>query len=134
MGDFDIKGLDEFQQKLKTVEKKAPDRILKEMDRQGNSLRRAMRGNTPRGKTGNLIKGYKTNPVKKTRGGYSKGLYNKAPHHHLVNNGHRKVSPSGKVLGWTPGLFYVEKTVSEQGGIIFSELQQWLAELYSELK
>lgn len=134
MAGFEIKGLEEFADKLKTVEKKAPDRILNELDRQGNYLRRQSRKNTPVGKTKNLQKGYKLEQVEKVSGGYRKGMYNKAPHHHLVNNGHRKVSQSGKVLGWTAGLFYIEKTVAQEKGIIYSELQQWLNKLYSELK
>lgn len=136
---FEIKGLEEFQKKIQTIEKKAPDRILNELDRQGNKLRKAMRENSPvsdRNKPNRkrIKYSYKLDPVKKVGGGYSKGLYNKAPHHHLVNNGHRKVTPGGRVIGWTPGLFYIEKTVAQQETIIMSELQSWLSELYGELK
>lgn len=130
---FEIQGLDEFQEKLRTVEKKAPDRILKELDRQGNKLRRVARKNTPE-RTGKLKKGYRLTKAEKAGGGYQKGLYNRAPHHHLVNNGHRKVTPSGRVIGWTAGLFYIEKTVAQHEPIIMSELQSWLSELYTELK
>lgn len=134
MAEFEVKGLEEFREKLQTVEKKAPDRILNELDRQGNYFRRQARKNTPVGKTGNLQKGYRLEQVEKVGNGYQKGIYNKAPHHHLVNNGHKKVSQSGKVLGWTPGLFYIEKTVAQEENFIYSELQRWLNELYSELK
>lgn len=134
MSDFKIEGLQDFQKKLKQVEKKAPDRILKELDSQGNKLRRAMRENTPKGRTGKLKKSYKLNKVEKVAGGYTKGLYNKDPKHHLVNNGHRKVTPGGREIGWTPGLFYIEKTVIQQEALIMKELQSWLDELFNELK
>lgn len=141
MGDFEFKleGLEEFQKKLRTVEKNAPDRILKELDQQGNKLRKAMRENSPvsdRNKVNRkrIKYNYKLNPVKRIGKGYSKELYNKAPHHHLVNNGHRKVTKTGRVIGWTPGLFYIEQVTAEQEPIIMSELQSWLNELYKELK
>lgn len=134
MDGLEIKGLDEFQKKIQTVERRAPDRILKELDKQGNYLRRKARPNTPKGRTGNLRKGYRLTQTEKVGKGYEKGFFNKAPHHHLVNNGHRKVSRSGKLLGWTPGVFYIEKTIAEEKPVIMSDLQGWLDELYKELK
>ena len=131
--EFDQKSIQEFQDKLKTVEKKAPDRIIDKLDDEGKKLRVSMRKNTPK-ITGKLSKGYRLTPVEKARGGYEKGLYNKAPHHHLVNNGHRKVTPGGRVIGWTPGLFYIEKTVGQEEGPMMNELQSWLDNLFEELK
>ena len=133
MADFKIEGLEEFQEKLKTIEKKAPDRILNKLDEEGKKLRVAARDNTPK-VTGKLRKGYKLLPVEKIQGGYQKGMTNTAPHFHLVEKGHRKVSPSGKELGWTEGLFMLEKTVKEQEEPIIEELQKWLDELFNELK
>lgn len=134
MVDFKIEGLEEFNQKLKTIEKKAPDRIIEELDKQGKELRKAMKKNTPVGATGKLSRGYRLEPTKKVVGGYEKGLYNKAPHHHLVNNGHRKVTKNGVEIGWTPGRFYVEKTVVEEEKPIMNDLQEWLDDLFKELK
>ena len=133
MADFKIEGLEEFQEKLKTIEKKAPDRILDKLDEEGKKLRVAARDNTPK-VTGKLRKGYKLTQVEKIQGGYQKGLYNNYPTFHLVEKGHRKVSRSGKELGWTEGLFMLEKTVKEQEEPIMEELQEWLDELFNELK
>lgn len=133
MAEFRFEGLEEFQQKLRTVEKKAPDRILRELDRQGNYLRRQARKNTPV-KTGKLQKAYKVTKAEKQGKGYQKGLYNSDQKHHLVHNGHRKVTPGGRVIGWTDGLFYVDKTVAEEESKISSELQNWLEVLFQELK
>ncbi len=134
MADFKIEGLGEFQEKLKTIEKKAPDRILDKLDEVGKELRKQAMNNTKKGKTGNLRKGYKLLPVEKIKGGYQKGMTNTAPHFHLVEKGHRKVSKSGKELGWTEGKFYLERTVKEMEEPIMEELQEWLDELFNELK
>ena len=134
MAKFKVEGLEEFQEKLKTIEKKAPDRILNKLDKEGNRLRKAMRANTPVGATGKLQKSYRLEPTKKVARGYEKGLYNRAPHHHLVNNGHRKVTPGGREIGWTEGRFYVEKTVAQEEGPIMGDLQTWLDDLFKELK
>ena len=133
MAEFKIEGVEEFGKKLKTIEKKAPDRIIRELDRQGNKLRRAVRANTPV-KTGKLRKGYRLTQVEKIRGGYQKGLYNSAPHFHLVEKGHRKVTQSGKEIGWTNGVFMVEKTVKQEEEPMMEELQEWLDTLFQELK
>lgn len=133
MAEFKIEGVEEFEKKLKTIEKKAPDRIIRELDRQGNKLRRAARANTPV-KTGKLRKGYRLTQVEKIRGGYQKGLYNSAPHFHLVEKGHRKVTQSGKEIGWTDGVFMVEKTVKQEEEPMMEELQEWLDTLFQELK
>ena len=134
MADFKVEGIDEFQEKLKTIEKKAPDRILDKLDEVGKELRKQAMNNTKKGKTGNLRKGYKLLPVEKIKGGYQKGLYNNYPTFHLVEKGHRKVSKSGKELGWTEGKFYLERTVKEMEEPITQELENWLDELFNELK
>lgn len=133
MSKLEIKGLEEFQDKLRTIEKKAPDRIIKELDKQGNYLRRETRKNTPK-KTGRLRKGFQLTQVEKNNGGYEKSMFNKAPHHHLVNLGHRKVTPGGKEVGWTDGIFYVDKTLKQIENPMMSAMSKWLDELFKELK
>jgi hypothetical protein len=132
MADFKVEGIEEFQEKLRLVERRAPDRILDKLDEEGKKLRVATRNNTPK-VTGKLRKSYRLTEVEKIQGGYQKGLYNKAPHFHLVEKGHRKVSPSGEELGWTDGLFMVEKTVKQEEEPMMEELQNWLDELFKEL-
>lgn len=132
--EIDQKSIQEFQDKLKTVEKKAPDRIIDKLDDEGKTFVKAAKENTPRGKTNKLYKGWRHEPVEKVRGGYEKGIRNKAPHHHLVNNGHRRVTPGGRVVGWTNGLFYKEKTIGQEEEPMMNRLQSWLDELFKELK
>lgn len=133
MANFKVEGLEEFQEKLKLIEKKAPDRILNKLDDEGKKLRVAARNNTPK-ITGKLRKGYRLTPVEKVQGGYQKGLYNRHPTFHLVEKGHRKVTPGGREIGWTDGLFMVEKTVKQEEEPIMNELQKWLNDLFKELR
>lgn len=132
MANLRIDGLEEFRHKLRTIERKAPDRILDKLDEEGKKLRKRARANTPK-KTGNLRKGYKLLPVEKVLGGYQKGLTNKSPHFHLVERGHRQVTGDGKEMGWTPGKFYLERTVKELEPQVNMELENWLDELFKEL-
>lgn len=132
MAEFKLEGLDEFQEKLRLIEKRAPDRILYKLDDAGKELRKQARANTPK-ITGNLRKGYKLLPVEKIAGGYQKGMTNKAPHFHLVEKGHRKVTPGGREIGWTPGKFYLEQTVKEMEEPITEDLREWMDELFQEL-
>lgn len=134
MGDFKIEGLEEFQEKIRTIEKKAPDRILDKLDDEGKKLRVAARNNTPK-KTGNLRKGYRLLPVEKIKGGYQKGLTNTSPHFHLVERGHRIITKDGKDTGKVvQGKFYLEKTVKQEEEPLMNELESWLDELFKELK
>lgn len=132
MPEFRIQGLEEFQEKLKLIERRAPDRILDKLDDEGKKLVKAVRGNMPK-KTGKLRKGVKALPVEKVRGGYQKGVTNKSPHYHLVERGHRKISKTGQELGWVDGKFYLERTVTEQEDPIMNELKNWLDDLFQEL-
>jgi len=127
-----IKGIGEFQAKLRAVEKRAPDRILDKLDEEGKKLRTAARKNTPKIRD-NLRGGYKLLSAEKIAGGYQKGMTNIAPHFHLVEKGHRQVTPNGKEIGFTPGKFYLEKTVKEREADTAKELENWLDELFKEL-
>jgi hypothetical protein len=145
MADFKIEGLEEFQEKLKTIERKAPDRIIDKLDDEGKELRNNIRKNMAK-ETGSLRKGVKLLPVEKVRGGWQKPVVNEAPHYHLVEHGHRMVvggaledgkrnrGGTGRVVGWVPGRFYLERTVKEQEEPIMEELENWLEDLFQELK
>lgn len=144
MSDFEIQGLEEFREKLKLIERRAPDRILDKLDDEGKKLRKEVKNNTPKGldkkikgkvmKGGKLRKSYKLAPVEKIKGGYQKGLYSKSPIFHLIERGHMQMSQSGQELGWKEGVFMMEKTVSEQEEPIMNRLKSWLNELFEELK
>lgn len=136
MGDFEIKGLEEFQEKLITVQKKAPDRIIENLDKQGENLRKEIRKNTPVGtsKRKKLKNSFKLNEVEKVNGGYSKGLRSNAPHFHLIERGHRVVNKKGETVDKVDGLFFLEKTTMQMEEPIMNDMKKWLDKLFEELK
>ena len=136
MGDFDVKieGVEEFQEKLKTVEEKAPDGIIDELNHEGKKLKTAAKNNTPK-ISNDLRKGYKLLPIEKIKGGYQIGMTNTCGYFHLVERGHRRVSRSGKEFKKpVKGKFYLKKTVEEQEEPITEGLKEWLNTLFQELK
>lgn len=130
---FKLEGDEEFLEKLRTIEKEAPDRILDKLDDEGKKLRKAARKNTPK-ISGKLRKGYKLLPVEKVQGGYRKGITNTTPYFGLVERGHRQVNKYGKTTGFTSGKFYLEKTVKQEEDGVNERLKEWLNTLYKELK
>lgn len=132
MAEFRLEGAEGFREKLGLIKRKAPDRIMDKLDDTGKEFVKRARANTPK-VSGNLRKGYMALPVEKIAGGYQKGITNKAPHFHLVERGHRKVSRTGQEIGWTEGKFYLERTVKENEEEIAEDLDKWLDELYKEL-
>lgn len=135
--EFKIDGLAEFQEKVKLVEKKAPDRILKELDKQGRKLKKAAVANTPVGKgtKRKISKSYKLLKTERVGSGFEKGITNKSPHYHLVERGHNIVRKKGQPpVGYVPGKFFFEKTIQEMEQPMNRDLRAWLDELYKELK
>ncbi len=133
MADFETKGLTDFQQKLQTVERKAPDRIEDKLDKLGKDLRKGSKDKTPV-RSGKLKKKYKLFENEKIPGGYQKKMTNTAPHFHLIEKGHRLVTKSGKEIGFVEGEHMVERTMKEMEETVPEELEQWLDDLFKELK
>ena len=105
---IDMSGLTEFTQDLMNLaSKKMPKETRKFLQKEGNKLRAITRKNAKqrvKKKTGNLIKGIKRGKVYKYEGeGLSVRVYNSSPHAHLIEDGHRLVSKSGKELGFVKG-------------------------------
>ena len=92
--EFDFRELTEFQ---KDVMKSANDRFPKQarnfMQRAGNALAKSVRAGysaKTKRKTGNLRKGVKRGPAYKWNGNeWQVRVYNRAPHAHLLEYGHR---------------------------------------------
>lgn len=134
MASFKVEGLDDLRTKIKTIERKAPDRILNKLDRMGNKLKREIKEEMPE-KTGNLKKGVKALPVEKIKGGYQKGISNESKHFHLVEKGHKIITKSGEDTGRVVlGKFYLEKAVKRNESKRIKSLKKWLDKLFEELK
>lgn len=137
MSDIDFKGLTEFEEKLKEVEKKAPNRVEEKLDELGKDLKKRSKEKTDQEtekKTGKLRKSYKLFPSERTPDGWEKTMTNTAPHFHLVEKGHRQMTKDGEEIGFVEGKHMVERAMSEMEEVMPGELDKWLGELFAELK
>lgn len=138
MNGIKIEGLKEYQAKFKQVRAKAPQRIIEKTEEIGQDFKGRAIENSPE-KSGQLKDSYVDRPVIRLGSGYSKTVYNKAPHFHLVEKGHRlvaggKLGKDGREIGWVDGLFMFEDTVNQHDKTITPTLMVWLDELYEELE
>lgn len=135
MASLTFKNLDEYIKAVAATGGNADKKIRKFLNKQGRDFINAAKGNTPYKPGGkrHIRDSYVSKQVVYANKDYSKSITNKAPHHHLVNNGHRKVSPSGKVLGFVSGRKYIEKTTEQHRPKFEAETTAWLNELYKDL-
>lgn len=112
-GDFEVKGLEKLIGNLDEILDTFSGTAEKGLITIGNRLKKTCQTNTPEGATGKLKKGWKH-----TVRGYNGQdlvyeLRNTHAVHHLLNNGHVKKTPSGRVVGYYEGQHYTEKSVKQ---------------------
>lgn len=135
MAGIKFKNLDEYIQAMAKTGKNADKKIRKFLNKQGREFIEEAKSNTPYragGKT-HIKNSYVSKQIQYVDKGYTKPITNKAPHHHLVNNGHRLVTKSGKVIGYVSGQRYIERTTESRRPKFDSEAEAWLNELYKDL-
>ena len=108
---FEIHGLDEMSEKLMAAVDEFPGTAEKGLVTIGNQLKKECVNNTPLGSTGKLRKGWKHTVTGYNGEELTYELRNTHPVHHLLNNGHVKKTPSGRVVGYYEGQHYTEKSV-----------------------
>lgn len=135
MAGIKFKNLDEYIQAMAKTGQNADKKIRKFLNKQGKEFIEEAKGNTPYRAGGKIhIKNsYVSKQIQYVDKGYTKPITNKAPHHHLVNNGHNLVSKSGKVIGYVSGQRYIERTTESRRPKFDSEAEAWLNELYKDL-
>ena len=74
--------------------------------------------------TGFMRRSWAASPTKKTGNGAEKELYNTASYAPYVNYGHRIMNRSGKIVGWVPGQFMLEKAVNKVDKALESEFKK----------
>lgn len=95
-----------------------PKETEKFVKKEGRKLRKIMQNKAKskiRKKTGNYLKGFKVGRKVYKWGDaeYNLRVYNGSPHAHLLEYGHRKVTPRGKNIGFTKGYHIVEEAGKE---------------------
>lgn len=129
---FRLSGDTELQAAFRDVLRKAPDRVEDQLMKMAHKLRKSTRERTPE-KRGRLRRSYRIEEPTRLPDGYKVDLRSKAPHFHLIERGHRKVTPSGRELGFVPGVFMLEQSITTANAETPEELEKWLNKLYKEL-
>lgn len=136
---LEFKGLTEFQKDLLEVAQvKLPKETNKMMRLAGNRMathvRRVARNKVKR-KTGMYHKRFKRGKVfKDSDGQIVTRVINSSPHAHLIEHGHRQVTPGGREVGFVPGKKVMDsgaKNFDASGDfekIISKELDRMLSE------
>lgn len=128
--DFEIKGIEEFQQKLDKIKKSIPDGEEKLLKKAGNKLRKKSKDKTPVGKSHKHLKdGYKLSKIEYESNGMSIKMTNTSQHFHLVERGHRKVTKSGKEVGFVQGKHMVETSFQELEEELPGDIDKWMDKL-----
>lgn len=120
MIEMELEGMQELQDAILRVVRQYPDMAQKALEEEGKKFKRDAIKETNSAvfkKTGNLVKGYKLDRVE----GYGSSMHINfratAPHFHLIENGHRKVTQKtkrgkklengGRNIGFVPGRLIV---------------------------
>lgn len=79
--------------------------------------------------TGTYIKSIKRGKVYDFKGNLSIRTYSASPHAHLIESGHRIVTPSGKEKGFKPGYHVFEKAAKNFEEELTEDVESFIQEL-----
>lgn len=130
--DFDAKTFDDLREELNQAIKKFPDYAEKELKKEGNEFKKAVKKEALAATdkhSGNLTKGFTLGPIKNEGGIIIEEFMaegKKNPHWHLIENGHeviipftrngKKLKAGGKCVGFVPGRRIVSAVLKNWGG------------------
>lgn len=132
----EIEGVDEFvKEMVEIASKEYPKQVKKMLQKSGNKLRKivvAKAKSKVKKKTGNYLKGFKRGKVYKYAGDEDAvRVYNSAPHAHLIEYGHRKITKKiKKEIGFVKG-YHVLDGIKEE---FDEEFQKDIEEMLDNLK
>lgn len=113
--EFKFEGMQEIMEELKKAEQRVPDVSEQVLKKGINKVRKLSKDKTPfynKGKK-HIKNSYKTLPIEYESNGMNIKMTNTAPHFHLIERGHRIVTPGGKEKGWYEGKHMVERSMEE---------------------
>lgn len=131
---LEIKKLDEFE---KFLVKKAVDELpreTKKIMRKMGSKARTLTARTARSKvnklTGTYQKSWKRGKLFYDGEKHVIRVYNSSPHAHLIEDGHRMVTPGGREVGFVKGKKVLENSMKQfEGDDMDQMLSDWLDDL-----
>lgn len=133
--DFEITGLNEFEQDLmKVIGKKFPNEAKKFLRKQANAVRRQARADTPKdsGYTRKHWKVFAKGKRTATANFIEAKVTNDGELSHLLENGHKISNQYGK-YGFQPGIHMLEKAVIKMEASFDAELNDFVSETLREL-
>lgn len=115
MIEIEMKGWDEIEQDIQTVEKEMPYARNEVLKKSGRKFINECKDKTPyRAKDKKHIRDrYKLSDVKRTDDTDRVETTNTAPHFHLIERGHIKKNRKGEEVGFVPGVHMVQRTADE---------------------
>ena len=130
---FETAGLDGLSKDLLALAEqqfpKETKSFLRKQAAQGRTrARRHIRAATKK-KTGNLLKGVTAGKVWKNGEVYQVRVYNKAPHAHLIENGHVLVAHGTKTERFVPGKHVMAKAGAELDAQLDAALGEFVDDL-----
>lgn len=136
--DVEFHGMEEFIQKLDVIANQYSDIAEKHLKKCGNKMKKTAKDKTPSTKVEHPKKLKKSWTGKVTGNSGSELEYqlrNKAPHHHLVENGHVQKTPGGRVTGFTQGRHYTQTAINEfkLSGFTQQEFEKMMHEIKSKI-
>lgn len=145
MARLDIEGLygaDAMVQALDACQKHAPARIMDELEAEAKLIRRLYRKRVKTEAKENtrtkkhLRLGMTYDQPEPDADGYKCEMYNnykKAPHYHLVENGHIMKSHSGKIIGYVEGKKYFARSMEEAEPKIDKQRDKFVDTVFKEV-
>lgn len=144
----EIKGLNDFSEKLKLAEKKAPGLIIDKYEKAAKDLKKKIKKATPyvpnsrydgeeKTPSQHLRGRWKANKVRKDRGVYHTEVFSTAPHYHLVERGHavvgkgRKATKNGQ--SYVHGNFFFKKEIDKLEPELSALPEKIIDEIFDDL-
>jgi HK97 gp10 family phage protein len=125
--------IDEFIDRIDVANEKFPYECKEALEKATKTMKKELKNATPdSGKEHKhkLNKSWKHDMEGHSGDTFKGVIWNTAPHYHLVERGHAKVAPSGRVFGHQPGTHFKDKTVAEKKPDI---VQKMHTDLYEKL-
>jgi len=129
---FDFKELTQYEKKLVDMaSNKMPRETMKFIRKEGTQLRKVTVKNARakvKKKTGNYFKSIKKGRayIYQGNGGTSIRVYSNQSHAHLIEKGHRIVTPGGTVKGFKPGYHIFENSEKEFQSQFYNDIENFI--------
>lgn len=107
---IDTSDLEAYARGLERIARTFPQKQKRFLQKEGNKLKQATRRKARKlgKKTGNYQKSIKRGKVYNYQGAQAVRVYSAAPHAHLIEDGHRMVTPGGREVGFVRGFHIFE--------------------------